>query len=346
MALLDEMDFLAQSSANSSNLKLLSTMAQRETSHAFLFSGQSPKLLYRLALAFAASINCPRGGCGGCLVCANTLKGVHRDLLVVEAEGNFLIGDDVASIKKFVSVTPNAGTKKIVIIKEAETMNDAFANKFLKTLEEPPDEDCVFILLAPSPKRLLATITSRCMEFVWDFLPGGPEISCLDLNLIENVLHSKMKKMVEGDRKEALAAAPEICGVLEDFSAAIKKGFEKDLEAAKNNRLPKEAKALSQIQQRRLARLNKLGMGAVFDIIVAWLEDILAVRSGAGSEALNYKGNHSFIDANIFDIDFEKISSMLWVIENNRAYIDRSINMELALDNIFLNLSDILRGDT
>ncbi len=349
MALLDDLDFCLDTEKNKTNLRLLKEMARKNCSHALLFSGGSYNFLFRLALAFAASINCPRSGCGKCRVCKNTLREVFANLLIIEAEGNFLLKEDVIAIKKFVSVTSGDGGKKIVIIKEAETMNDAFANKFLKTLEEPPD-DCIFMLLALEPKRLLDTIVSRCMEFGWEFMPDEAEASCMDFNLLENVLNSKIKKIVEGDINETLALGLEVCGLLDQFSGRLKQEFKKEAEMIKKtsadpSESEKRIKFASQGQQRRLARFNKLGMDHVFDIIVAWLEDIMAVNAGAGRDVLNYKKNYSFIDASVFEINTEKIMGILEQVEKNKKFMGRSINKELALDSIFLNLEDALRGD-
>ncbi|MGM0365173.1 MAG: hypothetical protein ACQEP5_01405 [Actinomycetota bacterium] len=350
MALLDNLDFLTDADKNKSNLRLLKGLAVKNLSHAFLFSGGSHSCLYRLALAFAASINCPRSGCGQCRICKNTLKGVFANLLVIEAEGNFLLKSDVEVIKKFVSRTSNTEGKKIVIIKESETMNDAFANKFLKTLEEPPDEDCVFVLLAGQAKALLPTVVSRCMEIEWEFMPDEAEISCMDFDLLQDVLNSKIKKIVEGDISQTMGLGLEVCGILEQFAAKMKQEFKKEADmirktSADDLQAERQIKFLSQSQQRRLARFNKLGMDRVFDIIVAWLEDILAVKAGAGRSVLNYEDNYSFIDASIFDISTEKIMGILSRIEENRKFMDRSINSELALDSIFLSLEDALRGE-
>ncbi len=52
---------------------------------------------------------------------------------------------------------------KIVIIWQAETMNDEAANKILKILEEPWDKT-LFLLISERPDRLLRTITSRTQE--------------------------------------------------------------------------------------------------------------------------------------------------------------------------------------
>ncbi len=56
---------------------------------------------------------------------------------------------------------PYAAKLRVVIIDDAQTMNQAAANALLKLLEEPPDRT-VFILIATNKRDLLPTITSRC----------------------------------------------------------------------------------------------------------------------------------------------------------------------------------------
>ena len=51
-------------------------------------------------------------------------------------------------------------------------MNEAAANAFLKTLEEPPPRS-VLMLLTTEPERLLETILSRCLRL--NFAGEGPQ---------------------------------------------------------------------------------------------------------------------------------------------------------------------------
>lgn len=62
------------------------------------------------------------------------------------------------------SQSSNQGGRKVALIFEADRMNKATANAFLKTLEEPPRETTLF-LLTTRPYALLDTIRSRCFNF-------------------------------------------------------------------------------------------------------------------------------------------------------------------------------------
>lgn len=60
--------------------------------------------------------------------------------------------------------TSNQGGHKVAVIYEADRMNSATANAFLKTLEEPPNQTTLFLLTC-RPYDLLDTIRSRCFNF-------------------------------------------------------------------------------------------------------------------------------------------------------------------------------------
>jgi DNA polymerase-3 subunit delta' len=70
-----------------------------------------------------------------------------------------------------VNLKPTESEYKLGIIVAADRMNDAAANAFLKTLEEPPPRS-VLILLTTEPQRLLETIISRCLRL--NFAGEGP----------------------------------------------------------------------------------------------------------------------------------------------------------------------------
>lgn len=68
--------------------------------------------------------------------------------------------EESAEILRKLSLTTYESEYKIMIIWQAEKMNQAAANKLLKILEEPPDKT-LFLLVCESEEQLLRTIVSR-----------------------------------------------------------------------------------------------------------------------------------------------------------------------------------------
>ena len=58
---------------------------------------------------------------------------------------------------------PFEGGWRVVVVEEADRMNEAAQTHFLKTLEEPPSAT-MFVLVSEFPRRLLPAIRSRCQH--------------------------------------------------------------------------------------------------------------------------------------------------------------------------------------
>ena len=87
-------------------------------------------------------------------------------------------------------------------------------------------------------------------------------------------------------------------------------------------------------RRREQNKYNSLGINMVFDIITAWLEDIISVAGGANNQALNFTGNYDIISKNFSSLDSKRVFELIDDIENRRHYIKFSINPELVLDSI------------
>jgi len=79
----------------------------------------------------------------------------------------------VRGLARGLDLKPARGRGRIVIIDDADDLNEESANCFLKTLEEPPPRS-VLLLIGTSPDRQLATIRSRCQ--VVHFAPLADEL--------------------------------------------------------------------------------------------------------------------------------------------------------------------------
>ncbi|GAA4909070.1 DNA polymerase-3 subunit delta' [Stackebrandtia albiflava] len=131
--------------------------------HAWLFTGPPGSGRSVAARAFAAALQCDRGGCGDCSACRTTLAGSHGDVTHVVPDG---LSIGVATMRDLVLAAgraPSTGAWQILVIEDADRLTEAAGNALLKSIEEPP-ERTVFLLCAPSanPAEISVTIKSRC----------------------------------------------------------------------------------------------------------------------------------------------------------------------------------------
>ncbi len=129
--------------------------------HAWLLTGPPGSGRSTAARAFAAALQCERGGCGACHECRTVLAGSHPDVTLVATEHVFLRVEDVRPLVTVAQQRPSLGRWRVIVVEDADRLNDTSGNLLLKAVEEPPPRT-VWLLCAPSPDDVLVTIRSRC----------------------------------------------------------------------------------------------------------------------------------------------------------------------------------------
>ncbi|MDR1033200.1 MAG: AAA family ATPase [Bifidobacteriaceae bacterium] len=129
----------------------------------WLFTGPQGSGRSVLARAFAAAIECENGGCRNCSTCKTVMNDQNPDVTVILPKESVIKVQETREIIKLADKFPNALKKRIIIIEDADRMNDASFNSLLKSIEEPP-ENTIWILLAPTLESIIATIRSRCQK--------------------------------------------------------------------------------------------------------------------------------------------------------------------------------------
>lgn len=137
--------------------------------------------------------------CDTCDSCKKIDKGIHPDFLLIMPESGQIRIEEIRTIDDTLSLKAFEGRYKIVIVDDADTMNQYAANAFLKTLEEPP-ENSLIILIASKPDRLPDTIRSRCSRI--NFTPLSQN-ACA--TVIEQVVKQQAEVKIRKSRKEQVS---------------------------------------------------------------------------------------------------------------------------------------------
>ena len=129
--------------------------------HAWVFTGPPGSGRSSAAVAFAAALVCPQGGCGSCNECRSVRTGAHPDVEVIRTEGLSIKVEDVRELLTRVSWAPSMGGWRVVVMEDADRLTESAANALLKAIEEPGTRT-VWLLCAPTLHDVLPTIRSRC----------------------------------------------------------------------------------------------------------------------------------------------------------------------------------------
>jgi DNA polymerase-3 subunit delta' len=128
--------------------------------HSWLVTGPPGSGRSNLAYAFASALLCRNGGCGECPDCRQVAARSHPDLAVLATDRVIISIDEVRKLVSSSQFSPSVARYRVVVIEDADRMQERTSNVLLKALEEPP-ERTVWILCAPSEADLLPTIRSR-----------------------------------------------------------------------------------------------------------------------------------------------------------------------------------------
>ncbi|SDS17991.1 DNA polymerase-3 subunit delta' [Actinopolymorpha singaporensis] len=133
--------------------------------HAWLLTGPPGSGRSNAARAFAAALQCERGGCGECSACRTALTGSHPDVTLVRTEQLSLRVDEIRELVRKSAMSPVGRRWQILVVEDADRLTEQAADALLKSLEEPA-ERTVWLLCAPTVEDVVPTIRSRCRLLV------------------------------------------------------------------------------------------------------------------------------------------------------------------------------------
>ena len=140
--------------------------ADARPNHAWLFTGPPGSGRSNAARAFAAALVCEQEdpllrGCGKCKACVTAMAGSHADVMSVTTEKVTISIDEARELVRKAQDKPSTGRWRVIIVEDADRMQERSTNVLLKAIEEPPPRT-IWLLCAPSPGDVLVTIRSRC----------------------------------------------------------------------------------------------------------------------------------------------------------------------------------------
>lgn len=208
---------------------------QKRLSHSLLLTGDDFPTLEKIALGIADRLLNEKSSS------THFVPDQHPDCFQLRPAGKARIisADATRDLIGKVQVSANVSLHKVAILHEADRMNPAAANIFLKTLEEPP-ANTTLLLLTRRPYALLPTIRSRVLHFRFPmaaevFSPAGWEAWIGDYRTWLDALSAGNTL----DRKSAAESVFMLYGLTARFSTILESASAEEWKRVKEN-LPQD----------------------------------------------------------------------------------------------------------
>ena len=317
----------------------LQRAASSGPSHAYLFLGSRQIGKSILARSFAQTLLCTGEGlppCGHCRACRLMEKGSHPDFRLVQPIDKngavdrldgLLRVEQAAEIIHDVALRPAEGRYKVFILQDAHYAHDSFANKLLKTLEEPPAH-AILCLTAVDRSSMLPTIVSRCQIV---------ELRPLDVPTVTQAL-------IEGwqaDPSQAQLLARLANGRLGWAVAQLRNA------SAQPERMEQLHSLWQLLNADRIERLafaeqlasnrNNQQLFGLLELWTLWWRDVLLAQAGSLEACCNIDQQIEIVrQAQL--LPAITVQRYLHLLKRIETYLHHTVNTRLALDVLLLQM--------
>ncbi len=301
--------------------------------HAYLFYGPRGAGKEALARTLAQALNCRAAeadACGACDSCRRVAQHRHPDVywLRPESKSRAIKIEQVREFMQSVNLRSNMGGVKVGIVVDAECLNEAAANAFLKTLEEPPAQT-VIVLLTAEPQRLLPTILSRCLRISFGRTEGtASPFRAAVVALLAN-FSARGPTRITGTYR----LLSELTTLLGKIRAETRQGVEQDMRHELEADL--EPKAREKVEEQFEARVEgeyRAAREQVLEEVYAWFGDVLLQSEQAGREVLALPESAAATAQVAGNLTAEQAHANVDAVEGMREALQRNIAEALALE--------------
>ena len=272
--------------------------------------------------------------CDHCAACKLVDAGTHPDLQIAgrPPDKSEVPVEMVRGLARGLDLKPARGRGRIVIIDDADDLNEESANCFLKTLEEPPP-GALLILIGTSAERQLPTIVSRCQVIPFRPLPEGVVAELLTAQGIEDqALVKRLARLSDGSMSLALALADP---ALWEFRRKLLDGLTQPrpdgvLLAQEWMKFAEEAGKELSAQRRRAALVLRL--------LIDFLNDALSMSMGKPPR-LSETADSPFLQKMVKQADADHLLAMIDRCLEADIQIDRNVQLVLVLEALLDSLT-------
>ena len=302
-----------------------------KVAHAYIFCGPDGVQKSLVANILASALNCKEKGndpCGKCSSCLKAKDGNHPDIINIKTDKNIIHVKEMRELQKDMLKKPYQDGVKVYIIHSADKMNDEAQNCLLKSLEEPPN-NVILILLVQNQYSMLKTILSRCQCIKFRRAPERD---------IKEYLEHKFS-VPEGEARCIAALSNGIVKNAEEFlnDDVLKKSRDEVINIARYLYKGDKLKVLSNVD---FFISNKDKIIYIAGIMTSWFRDILIYKECMNDKYLINLDKKDIIIDESTKFTYNSLNNIINYINHTVDNIKSNVNYQLSIEMMLLHIQE------
>lgn len=298
-------------------------------SHSYIINGPDGigKSVFALHMAELLLCTAEEKPCGVCNSCTKIEKLIHPDVKIID-NGKKSIGvNEIRRLIDEVGTKPYEGEKKIIIIKNADNITPEGQNALLKTLEEPPN-NVVLILLVEFIEEILQTILSRCQILRF----GRASLNSI-LDYLSKAGYNKAEAEIAANLSDGILGRA-LSGLDSKYIGLRKQTIEVASKLVKVD-------ALTGIEYEKFFMDNKDEIDYILDILTTWNRDILIFKSTKNAKNIINKDFYDLLVEESQLLSYNRLDRILDTIKDTSEKLKQYANFQLAVEIMLLRYQEV-----
>ena len=301
---------------------------QNRLAHAYLIAGPPGSGKETLAAHLASLVN------GTPVTDVFSAKAREISVARPESKSRRIVIEQIRELEHALQMRAVNSRRKVAIIPDADRLQSAAANAFLKTLEEPPN-DSLLLLLSALPEALPDTIVSRCITI--PLAPDGQEQSKHEQEKLVKLLQH-----ASGERSWSVQFAYGLAQEFQRLLRALREDVKRKTDEALKQEQARYKDAtdgawLEEREEYYKALTESLYLQRRADLIetlFAWWTDVLRASKGVAQRNLPRAREETAALATPFGS--AEILKRIRSLEELRDHLGRNVHEALAIEVAFL----------
>jgi DNA polymerase III subunit delta' len=305
-------------------------VAEGRVGQSLILAGPRGVGKHQFALALAQALNCERpvkgDACGNCVPCRKVARGEHLDVETIKADGQVIKIHQMREMSNKAQFRPYEGRHRVLILDDAERLNQSSANSILKVLEEPP-ETTLLVLLTSKPYALLETIRSRCLML--SFAP-------LTSEELESHLKANFKRPAEETQMIARLARGSIGRALEIDLGEYREKRAMLIDLIESLALKRDTLKLMEAAEHLAKKLERAEFEEHLDVLLILFADLFHLKLGEPVESITNSDAAARLGRIAEAVTIDQIMDWVERIEQVSQGLARNINRQLAMESALI----------